>query len=243
MIRTSLRRFTLALTVLALAVTFSASSILAQGSGSKDGGWIDLIKKGDNGQYNKHGWNHYGPGYFSLDRDAGVLKSHDGMGMFWYGEQMFGDFVLELDFMVDDVATNSGIFIRIPYVPVSNQYIYDCFEIQIYDAALDASKKHVLHEGANMSAADNPALHVTGAIYDAKAPEKFPSKPVGEWNKYRITLKGLSYKVELNGELVNEWEVRPSGKVATHWPKGYIGLQNHDATSSVYFRNIRVMPL
>ncbi len=243
MIRTSLRRFTLALTVLALAVAFSASSILAQGSGSKDGGWIDLIKKGENGKYNKHGWNHYGPGYFSLDRDAGVLKSHDGMGMFWYGEQMFGDFVLELEFMVDDVATNSGIFIRIPYVPTSNQYIFDCFEIQIYDAALDASKKHVLHEGANMSAADNPALHVTGAIYDAKPPTEFPSKPVGEWNKYRITLKGLQYKVELNGVLVNEWEVRPSGKVATHWPKGYIGLQNHDATSSVYFRNIRVMPL
>lgn len=243
MIHISFRRFTLAVTVLAMAVAFNSSSILAQGSGSKDSGWIDLIKKGDNGKYNKHGWNHYGPGYFSLDRDTGVLKSHDGMGLSWFGEQMFGDFVLELEFMVDDVTTNSGIFIRIPYVPVSNQYINDCFEIQIYDAALDASKKHVLHEGAKTTGADNPALHVTGAIYDAKPPSKFPSKPVGEWNKYKITLKGLNYRIELNGVLVNEWEVRPSGKVATHWPKGYIGLQNHDATSSVYFRNIRVMPL
>jgi hypothetical protein len=157
---------------------------------------------------------------------------------------MFGDFVLELDFMVDDVSTNSGIFIRVPYMPSSNQYIYDCFEIQIYDAALDASRKHVMHEGAKPNEGqDNPALHVTGAIYDAKPPTAFPSKPVGEWNHYKITCKGLHYTIELNGEVVNEWDVQPSGKVATHWPKGYIGLQNHDETSAVYFRNIRVMPL
>ena len=235
-----IRRLTFVITAFCLVLALCATQAPAQ---EKTGQWIDLLKKGENGLYNKHGWNHYGPGYFTLDREQGILQAHGGMGVFWYSEQMFGDFVLELDFMVDNVATNSGIFLRIPYMPTSNQYIYDCFEIQIYDAALDDSRKHVMHEGAKLDPERNPALHVTGAIYDAKAPTAFPSKPVGEWNHYKITCKGIHYTIELNGEVVNEWDVQPSGKVATCWPKGYIGLQNHEGEGEVYFRNIRVMPL
>ena len=26
------------------------------------------------GKYSKHGWNHYGPGHFTLDSKTGVLK-------------------------------------------------------------------------------------------------------------------------------------------------------------------------
>ena len=39
------------------------------------------------GKYSKHGWNHYGPGHFTLDSKTGVLKSHGGMGLFWYSEK------------------------------------------------------------------------------------------------------------------------------------------------------------
>ena len=203
-------------------------------------GYVDLISKGDNGRYNKHGWNHYGPGYFSLDRDTGVLTSKDGMGLFWYSAKQFKDFVLELDFKCDAKETNSGIFFRIPNMPASNEYIYECFEIQIYDADLD-KKDHVMHEGAKKM--DPSMLNTTGAVYDAKAPDKMSSKGPGEWNHYKITCKGLKVVVELNGEIVNEWMLTPSGKVATCWPKGYIGLQNHDATSSVHFRNIKIKEL
>lgn len=243
MTSTILRKLAFGITLLTAAVAFNVSSVYAQGSTSKGEGWIDLIKKGENGKYNKHGWNHYGPGYFDLDRETGVLTGHGGMGLFWYSAQQFGDFVLEMDFKVDDKATNSGVFIRIPYVPTSNQYIYDCFEIQIYDAALDKDMEHVLHEGAKPTPGGPSPKQVTGAIYDAKPPTKLTAKATGEWNHYKFTLKGLNYKIELNGEVVNEWDVQPAGKVATHWPKGYLGLQNHDDRSSVHFRNIRVMPL
>ncbi len=35
-----------------------------------------------------------------------------------------------------------------------------------------------------------------------------------------------------------DWEAEPRGKVEDFSPRGYIGLQNHDDRSPVYFRNI-----
>lgn len=203
-------------------------------------GYTYLLAKGDNGLYNKGGWNHYGPGYFELDRQAGVLTAHEGMGLFWYSAKMYKDFVLEMDFLCDKKDTNSGVFFRVPYVPTSDQYIYDSFEIQIYDAALD-EKNPVMHEGAAPPTND-PMLHITGAIYDAKAPDKAASKPTGQWNHYKITAKGLDVTIELNGEVVNQWQLQPAGKVATCWPEGYVGLQNHEP-STVHFANIRIKEL
>ena len=35
------------------------------------------------GGYEKHGWNHYGPGYFEVDPKTGVFKGQGGMGLLW----------------------------------------------------------------------------------------------------------------------------------------------------------------
>ena len=59
--------------------------------------WVQLLAS-SNGRYHKGGWNHYGPGYFDLDPETGILTSHGGMGLFWYSVQEFGDFSLELEF-------------------------------------------------------------------------------------------------------------------------------------------------
>ena len=56
----------------------------------------EQILKSHNGRYSKHGWNHYGPGYFDLDPETGVLTSHGGMGLFWYSVKEYGNFVLDL---------------------------------------------------------------------------------------------------------------------------------------------------
>ena len=185
-------------------------------------GYEQLLKE-SNGRYHKGGWNHYGPGYFELDPETGVLTSHGGMGLFWYSLKEFGDFVLELDFKTSDVHTNSGVFVRVPGVPTSDDYIYHAFEIQIDDAS----------EG----------IHHTGAAYDAEAPTHSASNPPGEWNHYTITFQGDYLKVELNGEVVLDWNAEPRGKVADFAPRGYIGLQNHDDRSPVYFRNIYLKEL
>ncbi len=172
------------------------------------------------GRYEKHGWNHYGPGYFELDPKTGILKSQGGMGLLWYSRKKFRDFVLELEFKCSRKDTNSGVFLRVPEVPTTDDYIYHSFEIQIYDAG----------EG----------IHMTGAVYDAQAPSRLASKPTGEWNHFRISFIGDRITVELNGEKVVDWKAEPRGKVKDFAREGYIGLQNHDSLSPVYFRNIYI---
>jgi hypothetical protein len=176
-----------------------------------------------NGRYNKSGWNHYGPGYFDLDPATGILTSHGGMGLFWYSVKEYSDFVLELDFRCAGPDTNSGVFVRVPGVTSSDDYIYHSFEVQIYDAG----------EG----------IHQTGAAYDAEAPTHLASNPPGEWNHFKITFVGNRLQVELNGQEILDWEAEGRGKVEDFAPTGYIGLQNHDDLSPVYFRNIYVKEL
>lgn len=185
-------------------------------------GYQELLIK-NRGRYSKHGWNHYGPGHFSLDEKTGVLKSHGGMGLFWYSVKQFKDFVLELDFKSAESTTNSGIFLRVPGLPFSDDYIYHSFEVQIYDAG--------------------QGIHKTGAIYDAEPPRLDAFKKPGEWNHYKITFQGDRIQVELNDQLIVDWNAEPRGKIRDFAPLGYIGLQNHDDQSPVYFRNIFVKEL
>jgi hypothetical protein len=206
-----------------VGVSLGLGLVVGQGSMQEREGFEQILRQDGNGRYSKHGWNHYGPGYFELDPETGVLTSHGGMGLFWYAAQEYGDFVLDLEFKCASEETNSGVFVRVPGVPTSDMYIFHSFEIQINDAG----------EG----------IHRTGAAYDAEAPMADASNPPGEWNRYRITFEGSHLTVELNGRTVLDWEAEPRGKVADFAPRGYIGLQNHDDRSPVYFRNIYVKEL
>ena len=93
------------------------------------------------------------PGYYECDPKAGVLKSQGGMGLLWYATKIFRDFLLELDFKCGAKETNSGVFVRVPSVPVSDDDINHALKIQIDDAS----------EG----------IHSTGAAYDvaSESPE------------------------------------------------------------------------
>jgi hypothetical protein len=121
-------------------------------------GFQELLRAPD-GRYSKAGWNHYGPGYFDLNPDTGILTSHGGMGLFWYSVREYSDFILELEFRCASSETNSGVFLRVPAVPASDDYIYHSFEVQISDAG----------EG----------IHQTGAAYDAEPPTHLASLPPG----------------------------------------------------------------
>ena len=175
------------------------------------------------GRYAKHGWNQYGPGYFELDRKTGVLKGQGGMGLFWYSRKKYKDFILDLEYMCADKFTNSGVFIRVPRMPASDEYIYHSFEIQICD--------------------NEKGIHKTGAAYDAEAPRFDAFKEPGEWNHMRITLKGKNIKVDINGKQVLDWDAEPRGKIRDFAQEGYVGLQNHDSRSPIYFRNIYIKEL
>ncbi len=141
----------------------------------------------------------------------------------WFSDKDYGDFSLSLEFRTTDTNTNSGVFVRVPGIPTSDDYIYHAFEIQIDDVS----------EG----------IHHTGAVYDAEAPRVHAAKPPGEWNQLEITFRGNHMLVELNGRIVIDWNAEPRGKVLDFAERGHIGLQNHDDRSPVYFRNIYVKEL
>lgn len=203
--------------MIAFAVALVVISSLPAAAAEDD---FEQILGQNDGIYNKHGWNHYGPGYFTLDPATGVLESRGGMGLLWYAAKQYGDFVLELEFKSKDGKTNSGIFLRVPEVPTSDDYIYHSWEIQIDEAAAGASG--------------------TGAVYSAEPPASEAANPPGEWNQFRISFIGDQITVDLNGTRIIDWEAEPRGKVTDWTPRGYIGLQNHHDPNAVYFRNIRV---
>ena len=204
----------------ASTATGPATSSTAQDLESQ--GYERLLRQ-RNGRFSKAGWNHYGPGYFELDERTGVLTSHGGMGLFWYSVREYGDFVLELDFMTDLERANSGVFLRVPGLLSSNEYINHSWEIQIDDVS----------EG----------IHHTGAVYDAEAPVAVAPRGAGTWNHFKISFVGDHISVELNGELVVDWDAEPRGKIEDFATRGYIGLQNHDQDTKTMFRNIFVKPL
>ncbi len=185
-------------------------------------GFTRLFHK-EEGAFDKFGWNHYGPGGFTVDPRTGVLEGHGGMGLLWYSAKKFRDFVLECDYKCAAKETNSGIFVRVPDVPSSHDYIYHSIEIQINDAGED--------------------IHATGAAYDIKASSPGAALPPGQWNHIKITFRGARLAVEINGKVVLDWDAVPGGKVRDLAPEGYIGLQNHDSVAPIYFKDIYIKEL
>jgi len=95
---------------------------------------------------------------------------------------------------------------------------------------------------------------INGANYAMYPPVAKPYKPVGEWNRLMLVVKGNQVTQILNGVIVvqydkysEEWKkLRNSGKWANFpdwgkFDKGYISLQNHG--TKVWYRNIKIKQL
>lgn len=130
-------------------------------------------------------------------------------------ERQYGDFVLELDYVISK-GGNSGIHFR---SALEKNPSFTGYEMQIVD---DAGRE--------------PRKGSTGALYDVVAASRNMSRPAGEWNQVRLICKGHRIQVILNGEKVVD-------HVGDRALRGYIGLQNHDGRSVVKFRNIRLANL
>lgn len=161
------------------------------------------------------GWAMTGPGVFRFE-DDGSITAQGGMGLYYYKDLMLKDFVLELEWKSTVETANSGVFVRFPDAPDPWYAVNTGYEIQIDDS--------------------RDPLHRTGSIFGMAPSSELASKPLGEWNRYRIEVTGQRYVVYLNGERVNDFTGDRS-------LEGMIGLQNHDDDSPVSFRNIRVLPL
>jgi hypothetical protein len=176
------------------------------------------------------GWEMVGSGRFVVDN--GQLKTEGGMGLLWYKGRKLGNETVRVVFRTPGEHGNSGVYIRIPEAPPDPWYgVHYGYEVQI-DAAQDD-------------------WHSTGAIYSLSPVVVRAQKAATEWNTLDIQLDGPMTRVYLNGKLVNRFDPRRPVPERKMWyepvrglrpDSGYIGLQNHDAASVVYFREVSVRP-
>jgi hypothetical protein len=167
-------------------------------------------------------WKMSGPGQFIVIGKA-ILESDGGPGLLWFSKKEFSDFELRLDWRVNGVTDNSGVYLRVPalngdFRPADS----DGYEVQIDERGID--------DNGNSGS----ALHRTGAVYKLAASTSLASNPIGAWNRYEIKASGGNITVKLNGIPVAELQ---NGNRRT---KGFIALQNHHPGSKVQFRNIRI---
>jgi hypothetical protein len=174
------------------------------------------------------GWEHVGPGRFIVE--DGMLRTEGGMGLLVYTPRPFGNTTIRVVFKTSGQTDNSGVYIRMPEKAPDPWYgVHNGYEVQIDGAGDD--------------------WHCTGAIYSLSKAIKRTQKPAGEWNTMDITLKGQETIVSLNGETVNDFsgnQAVPPRKVwfePVRGPRpdvGYIGLQNHDGRTKIYFKEVAV---
>ncbi|MCW5981742.1 MAG: DUF1080 domain-containing protein [Bryobacteraceae bacterium] len=187
------------------------------------GEWTPLF----NGK-NLGGWKMAGPGRFVVE--GGALKTEGGMGLLYYAGEKFGDCTIRVVFKTASEKANSGVFIRLAEPPTDAWYgVHNGYEVQI-DAAGDE-------------------WHSTGALYSLAKVSARSQKPAGEWNTMDIVLGGQTTTIVLNGLKVNEFRGDQPVPPRKQWyepvrgprpDSGYIGLQNHDERSIVYFREVSV---
>jgi hypothetical protein len=146
----------------------------------------------------------------------------------WYTREKIGDATLRLVYKVDGRTANSGVFIRIPVEPKSeDDAINRGIEVQIDESGDD--------------------YHSTGVLYSMTQAKARPYKPIGEWNTLEITLRGPRTIIRLNGALVTDYDgVAPvPPKRGQYEPDrgprpdaGYIAIQHHGGKATLWFREI-----
>lgn len=133
---------------------------------------------------------------------------------------------------------NAGVLYHVSEEPVTSWHYAP--EVQILD---------------NTTWPNRDKRQLAGACYDLYAPSKDVTKPVGEWNHFRIVVNGAHVEHWLNGEKIvtyelwsDDWNARVAKSKFKDKPKfgtfkrGPICLQDH--SDRIEFRNlkIRVLP-
>jgi len=170
----------------------------------------------------------------------GKKPGHGANGDILFGDQMFDNFELSIDWKASKMA-NSGIFFNIRELPGKPIY-YAAPEIQVLD---------------NVDATDNKVdSHLAGSLYDMIAADPKTVKPTGEWNTIVISVQDGKVTHTQNGVKVveytlwtPEWDELVANSKFKNFPgftegiskEGYIGLQDHGYT--VWFKNIKIREL
>jgi hypothetical protein len=148
---------------------------------------------------------------------------NDGFGAYATTEKDYGDFELHLEYKTVPKA-DSGIYLR--GVP----------QVQIWDYTEEAKFKLGANKGSGGLWNNSPGA-------PGKDPLVLADKPFGEWNKFRIIMKGDMVTVYLNDKLVVD-----NAKLENYYDrklsvpeKGPIQLQTHGG--EIRWRNVFIKEL
>lgn len=214
-------------------------------NGKDFSGWV--VPEGDNG--------HWKIVDGVIDYDA--KSEAKGDKHLWFGRE-YGDFELFVDWRIKEA----------PYTnPRARQVLPDGSDTrndkgEVISLALPDSDSGVMVRG-NIKYQVNIWCWPVGSgemygvrtdkatppdVRAAVTPVKKMDKPIGEWNRFHITARGDTVKVELNGEVV-----LPGAKIPGLPAKGRIGFQHHGAVNAkgewtsppalLQFRNVFVREL
>lgn len=162
----------------------------------------------------------------------GAIVCQKGKGGNLYTEDVYGDFIATLQFKLPP-GGNNGLAIR---YPGRGNPAYDGMtELQVLD---NTAEKY--------ARLDDRQFH--GSAYAMVAAHRGYLRPVGEWNYQKVTVKGSTVRVELNGATILDADL---GKVTAFMGKnphpgkdlkeGHFGFAGHN--DPVMFREIRIKPL
>ena len=205
-------------------------------------------------------WKLFGQGKFDLRDGVIVARPFGGLGLLAF-PQGFNDFELRLQFFLDRVDDNSGVFVRFrnPIKPVprrdgSGSDIYKDLPFVAVDTGFEIQIDELALGNHDKGEPDGMDKKRTGAIYDIPTTpgwiqQAFTGRvrqaKLNAWNDYSIQVRKVAggdlYTVYLNGELTTTYTNTDSyrGKPKSADPdSGWIGLQSH--TGRVGFRNIRI---
>ena len=144
------------------------------------------------------------------------------MGLWWYTNRTFTNFVLRGEWRMENRESDSGVFMRFPD-PGQDPWV-------------------AVNRGHEMEIGDDPAgkelSWQTGALYPFQPPTHVPTRPIGEWNAYELIAVGQTYIVRINDETVTVW-TDPKQRSAS----GSIGLQNYADGKGAQHRRVRIKEL
>ncbi|MFD2036088.1 DUF1080 domain-containing protein [Belliella marina] len=144
-------------------------------------------------------------------------------------EETFGDYILEVDIMINHPSSNSGVMVRGQYDQSGRGGKGLVYGYQIESDPTDRAWSGGLYDEARRG-----WLYPLDLNPDAKSAFK-----MGEWNTYRIEAIGNEIKSWINGQEV-AYVVDDMDK------SGFVGLQVHSiydeahVGEKTYFRNVRI---
>jgi 3-keto-disaccharide hydrolase len=186
------------LRIMAAGLLIGAAALYAGAASRADDGWVTLLDKSKQGD-----WNEVGKANWAMKDGVVSADKLDGKDPAYLVSKVpYKDFQIYAEFWVDEEA-NSGIFIRCEKPDHIDGK--SCYEVNVYDKRPDPS-------------------YGTGAIVDTAKVDPMPHA-AGKWNTYEITAQGPHLIAILNGQKtadVQDSKHLNAGPIALQYGSGVV---------------------